>query len=194
MSFYSASPDPTVNRQIETTGYAAAALTLLPLPGTEIIGVVPLHVAMVIGVANHYGRSLDEETATELLMEIGATVGLSLVGSRLAMTTAKFVLPGLGGLVAAPFMFASTVGLGAVADAWFRQGALSEAEMKNIYNQTRRSAKKGFQPEKAKKAAQQEEGSSDPVERLKRARDLLQRGLISQAEFDALKRDVLAAI
>ena len=34
----------------ETVGYAAAGLTLVPLPGTELLGVTSLHVAMVVGI------------------------------------------------------------------------------------------------------------------------------------------------
>jgi uncharacterized protein (DUF697 family) len=210
MSLCNVSPDPVVNRLVENCGYATAALTLLPIPGSEIIGVVPLHVGMVIGIANHHGRTLNEESAMELLLEIGATVGLSLVGSRLATTAAKIVLPGLGGLVAAPFMFASTLGLGAVADAYFREGSLSEREMKDIYNRTRNAARRDFDPAKAKreeaveaaeKAAQREAAAkmapatpTDPVERLKRARDLLNDGLITQEDFDGVKRQVLESL
>lgn len=141
----SVSANPEVNRLVETCGYATAALTILPIPGSEIIGVMPLHVGMVIGIGQHHGRTLTRESASQLLLQIGATVGLSLVGSRLATTTAKFLLPGLGGIVAAPFMYASTLALGAVADHWFaRDGAMSADEMKAVYDRTVRSAKGNY--------------------------------------------------
>lgn len=211
MTFTHVCPDPAVNRLVERTGYAAAALTLLPLPGSEIIGVMPLHVGMVIGIANHHGRTLTQESAMELLMEIGATVGLSLVGSRLATTAAKIVLPGLGGLVAAPFMFASTLGLGAVADAYFRHGAsLTPDQMKDLYAQTKSQARSAFDPSKARsedamraaQAAAAEEGTPaaptaeplDPVARLKRARDLVDQGLITEEDFAQVKKQVLDSL
>src|SRR5688572_20008568 len=82
MASFSVSDHPEVDRVVETCGYAAAALTILPIPGSEIIGVMPLHVGMVIAIAHHRGRTITRESATSLLLQIGTTVGLSLVGSR----------------------------------------------------------------------------------------------------------------
>ena len=204
------SPHAEVNRLVETCGYATAALTILPIPGSELLGVMPLHVGMVIGIGNHYERTLTRESATELILQIGATVGASLVGSRIATTAAKFVLPGLGGIIAAPFMYASTLGIGAVADAWFRSdGSMSRDRMREIYEQSTRQAKQSYQPENvgrkeavdqataavnaaktgdAKAAAEPEQ---DAVARLKKSKELLEAGLISQDEYDATKKRIL---
>ena len=156
---------------------------------------------MVIGIGHHYDRKLSRESATALILQIGATVGLSLVGSRVATTAAKFVLPGLGGLIAAPFMFASTLAIGAVADAFFKaDGGLSDEQMRAVYNDALKDAKAAFRPEKmrekeamdqAAQAAQPEAGAS---ERLQKAKDLLDKGLIDQAEFDAVKQRILGAL
>ncbi|MCB9687809.1 MAG: DUF697 domain-containing protein [Alphaproteobacteria bacterium] len=207
--FCNVSSHPEVNRLVETCGYATAALTILPIPGSEVLGVMPLHVGMVIGIANHYGRKITKESATQLILQIGATVGLSLVGSRIATTAAKFVLPGLGGLVAAPFMYASTLAIGAVADAYFStNGDLSDEQMRAVYERTIKSAKKSYNPEEvgkkdavdqAKAAVNQantpaEEPAAeptDPMSRLKRAKTMLEEGLIDQAEFDAVRDRIL---
>jgi uncharacterized protein (DUF697 family) len=218
MSLFQISPDPDVNTLVERCGYATAALTVLPIPGSEILGVMPLHVGMVVGIGHQHGQDLTRETAMELLLQIGTTVGASLVGSRIATTAAKFALPGLGGFLAAPFMFASTLAIGAVADSWFRaDGAMSESDMKAVYQRAMKSAKKGFQPEKMRsdevvaeaeqavasaKAAGAEVGEATPapdgpgalVERLKRGKEMLEAGLIDQEEFDALKARILAEI
>jgi uncharacterized protein (DUF697 family) len=204
------SPHEEVNRLVETCGYATAALTILPIPGSEVLGVMPLHVGMVIGIANHYDRTLTRETATELILQIGATVGASLVGSRIATTAAKFILPGLGGIIAAPFMYASTLGIGAVADAWFRSdGSMSRDKMREIYEQSTRQAKQTYQPEnvgkkeaveKAKAAVDEAKAGEakpeaapepDAVARLKKSKELLEAGLITQDEFDATKKRIL---
>ena len=151
MSLFRVSADPHVNGLIEKCGYATAALTIIPIPGSEVIGVMPLHVGMVVGIAHHHGQNLTTETATELLIQIGTTVGASLLGSRVATTAAKFVLPGLGGIIAAPFMFASTLAIGAVADQWFNSGGtLSEIEMRALYERTVKSAKSSFQTDRMK--------------------------------------------
>ncbi len=194
----SVSAKPEINRLVETAGYAAAALTILPIPGSEILGVMPLHVGMVIGIGHHHDRKLSRESATALLLQIGGTVGLSLVGSRVATTAAKFLLPGLGGLLAAPFMFASTLAIGAVADAFFRaDGALSDEEMRAVYDDALNDAKTSFRPEKVREteamehAARAAEPTSPASARLQKAKDLLDAGLIDQAEFDAVKRRIL---
>jgi uncharacterized protein (DUF697 family) len=199
-AFFSVSQKPEIDTLVETCGYAAAALTILPIPGSEILGVMPLHVGMVIGIAQHYDRRMTRESATALILQIGATVGVSLVGSRLATTAAKFILPGLGGLVAAPFMFASTLAIGAVADGFFRtEGKLSDDEMRALYNETLKGAKSSFRPEKMREkqavdqaAAAAEDGT--PAERLRKAKDLLDQGLIDAAEFEAVKARILGAL
>jgi uncharacterized protein (DUF697 family) len=184
-TFCRISDHPEIDTLIETCGYAAAALTVLPIPGSEVLGVMPLHVGMVIGIGHHRGRTLTRESATSLLLQIGGTVGVSLVGSRVATTAAKIVLPGLGGLIAAPFMFGSTLAIGAVADAWFRaDGTLSDEEIRAVYGETVGRARSAFRPERVR-------GTAD---RLKQAKEMLDRGLIDQAEFDALKAKILGEV
>ena len=134
--------DHAADALIERCGYAAAALGLVPLPGTEIIAVMPVHVGMVVALGDLYDVSLSRESAAELLLQIGGTVGVSVVGSRLAMTAAKALLPGFGGLITAPLLYATTLGLGAVARAWFACGGrLDPAAMRRTYRGAKRQAR-----------------------------------------------------
>jgi len=192
----------------EKCGYAAAALTIIPIPGTEILAVMPIHVGMVVAIGDIYEVPMTREGATELIMRIGATVGASLIGSRIATTAAKFVLPGLGGLISAPFMFASTLAIGSVAVAWFEAGgALDDDAMKNVYKEAASRAKSAFDPEKARSAEAREmaeaaaEGEAvaptpqeDAVERLEKLAALLDKGLIDQGEYDDTKARILAEL
>ncbi|MEM9191566.1 MAG: DUF697 domain-containing protein [Myxococcota bacterium] len=201
---------------IERCGYGAAALTIIPIPGSEIIGVVPLHVGMVMGIGSEYGQQISREAATDLIKQIGATVGLSLVGTTLAMTAGKIILPGLGGLVAAPFMFASTLAIGAVAKAYFRNnGNLTTETIKQEYEREVERAKGIFDPAKARssearaqaEAAVAEERGEGPsaaaapppqegnfAERLTQLRELLDQGLIDEAEYEKTKARILDSI
>jgi uncharacterized protein (DUF697 family) len=86
--------------------YAAAALTAIPIPATEVLGVMPIHVGMVTALGHIHDKDISADSASKLVLRIAATVGLSLVGSRVATTAAKVIMPGFGGIVAAPFMFA----------------------------------------------------------------------------------------
>ncbi len=134
--------DDRADALIERCGYAAAALGLLPLPGTEIIAVMPLHVGMVVALGDLYEVPLSRESAAELLMQIGGAVGVSVVGSRLAMTAAKTLLPGFGGLITAPLLYGTTLGLGAVARAWFACGGrLDPGAMRRTYRSAKRRAR-----------------------------------------------------
>lgn len=203
----------------ERCGYAAAALTVLPIPGSELIGVMPLHVGMVIGIGEEYGQTLTKESAMELITRIGATVGLSLVGSRLAMTAGKIILPGLGGLIAAPFMFASTLAIGTVARLYFsRDGKLSKGEMKRAYDREVKRAKSAFDPTKARssearrnaedavheteppeESANEASASAAPsvdelAERLAKLGELHEKGLVNDEEYERTKARILDSL
>lgn len=207
------SVESAANDLIEKCGYAAAALTILPIPGSELLAVMPLHVGMVVKLGQLYGVDLDRDTATHLILRIGATVGLSLVGSRVATTAAKILLPGFGGLISAPFMYASTLAIGQVAVLYFQSDcSLSDHDLKATYAEAAARARKGFDPKRARspearaaaEAAQQQKAEPvapkapaepvDPVARLERLRALRDAGALSAEEFEQAKRQVLASL
>ncbi len=211
-NFFNKSDNSSVDSLIEKCSYASAAMTLFPIPGSEIVAVMPIHVGMVIGIGQAYGVDITRESAMNLLMQISATVGLSLIGSRIAVTAAKIILPGFGGVISAPFIFASTVALGNIAKAYFEaEGELDKSSMKDIYNDMIRRAKKEFNPEKMEeddikdmaKAASEEKMDSKteapaaadtPTERHRKLKELLDQNLISQEEFDSTKERILSEI
>lgn len=206
-----------VDTLVERCGYAAAALTLIPIPGTEIVGVTSVHVGMVVKIGSEHGRELSREDALELIKQIGTTVGVSLVGSALATTAGKILLPGLGGLIAAPFAFAATLGIGHVARLYFERGELSRAEMKRAYDDAAEHAKTIFDPSRARSSearamaeearrAEEAGGPSvtsapkkpadidDMAERLARLDELLDKGVISEAEHARRREKILDEI
>jgi uncharacterized protein (DUF697 family) len=207
--------DEATAKLVETCGYAAAALTLIPLPLTSL-AVPGIHVGMVVGLGQLYGRDLSKDGAGELIVRVGATVGMSFVGTRVAIHVAKAIIPFAPGLLGAPFMFASTLGLGAVAKAYFeRQGELSDDDIRAIYRDTLQSARKSFDPRRAKEGtakdlaertvktaegeqaqeaepeaaapdAERAEGAS-ASQRLDRLKALLDKGLIEPDEYEQAK-------
>lgn len=143
--------EDAAKRLAERCGYAAAAVTLLPLPGTEYFAVMPIHVAMVMGIGHVYGVEMTRDSAMDLVVKIGGTVGLSMVGSKIATTAAKVLLPGLGGFIGAPMMYASTIAIGMVARVYFEtQGSVSEDDMRKVYAAAKKNAQSSFDPAKAK--------------------------------------------
>lgn len=200
--------DERCRRWVERCGCASAALTILPIPGTEVIDVMPIHVGMVVGLAEEHGVVfITHESAADLILKIGATVGLSLLGSRIAMTAGKIILPGVGGLVAAPFIHAFTLAIGAAARAYFEAGGgLDEDEMKRVYERTVRRAKRSFDPSKARSREARdmaeraaEEGSAgapkasvdDLAERLATLEQLRELGAISEQDYERRKARIL---
>lgn len=211
--FLGNSENKDVDTLIRKCGYASAALTIIPIPGSEIIAVMPIHVGMVMGIAQAYDVEITKESAMELVLQITATVGLSLVGSRIATTASKIILPGLGGLISAPLIFASTIALGSVAKAYFElEGDIDEGTMKHMYKDMLKKAKNTFDASEMKDeeikdmAKTASEGSDEfdkkaeeiveetPTERLKKLKELLDLELISQEEYDATKEKVLSEI
>jgi uncharacterized protein (DUF697 family) len=204
------------SRLIHTCGYGVAALTLIPVPFSETVAAVPVHVAMVVGLGRLYGEELNRDRAVAFVTRVGATVGLSMVGTRLAglaIGAAKVILPVAGGFLGAPFMFASTLALGAVARAHFEhQDELSDDEIRDIYRDTLKRARKEYDPRRAREpesqdlareAAQPEAApqpapeadapasAEDPVERLARLKALVDQGLLEPEEYEQAKRQVL---
>jgi uncharacterized protein (DUF697 family) len=202
--------------------YGVAALTLIPIPLTEVAG-MSIHIGMVVGIGHIYGAQISRGSATQLLLRIGAAVGLSYVGTELAVTAGKLLIPFIGsalaGLAGAPLKFAVTIGIGAVARAYFKNnGELSDDEIKRIYKDAAVGAKAAYDPTRAKSSSAKElaeaavaeakvekQGgkaaadpaaaeSADPVARLERLKALLDKGLIEQDEYDALKKKILDAI
>lgn len=204
--------DARLDTFVERCGYAAAALTLIPIPGTEIVGVTSVHVGMVAKIGAEHGRELTREDALELVKQIGATVGASLVGSALATTAGKILLPGLGGLIAAPFAFAATLGIGHVARLYFEQGELSRSEMKRAYDEAAEHAKTIFDPTRARSSEAREMAEEarrgevpdatpkkaadidDMAERLAKLDELLDKGVISDAEHARRREKILDEI
>ena len=203
------------DKLIEKCGYASAALTIIPIPGSEIIAVMPIHVAMVTGIGSIYDCEVSQNSAIKLVMEILTTAGISLVGSRIAITTSKILLPGLGGLIGAPFIFASTIAIGAVAKIYFKnEGNIDKNDIKSIYKESSKKARKNFdknkmQTDEAKKMAEAatEQNVQPPgekvmpdsekvstTERLEQLKELLDKDLIEQSEYDEVKKKILSDI
>lgn len=205
-------------------GYAAAALTLIPFPIASSVAIMPVHVGMFIGIGQIYGVEMTKDSATNLILRIGATVGLSMVGTSIAIEGAKLIpfVGILSGVVGASFSYANTIALGYLARTYFKnQGELTDDEIRSIYKASSKAARKEFDPKRARSQSAKDMASAaveeaktkkydearekvqaeeakpteaDPVARLERLKSLLDKGLIEQAEYDAVKQKILDGI
>lgn len=128
-------------RVIVACSLACAGLVLQPIPGLEQ-GVVVVQVGMVGALAHIHGEQLSRKRAKEILLDLGAITGVNILGRQAVTTLAKFVLPGLGGALAAPSAFAIAWATGHVAQHYFLSGGkLDRAKLKAIFEAEKRRSR-----------------------------------------------------
>ncbi len=131
---------------------ASGGLVLQPIPGLEQ-GVVVVQVGMVVALAHIHGRELSRKRAREIVMDLGAVTGVSVVGRQAATTLAKVLLPGLGGALAAPAAFAVTWATGHAADHYFKTGGRMDRErLKAIFDEEKKRARSAYSADRARAA------------------------------------------
>ena len=137
---------------ILTCALATAGLTLQPIPGLEHAA-IPVQVGMVAGLAHVFGDKLSRKNAREVLLDLGATTGVNLLGRQALTTVGKIVFPGIAGVLAAPSMFALTWGTGHTATHYFRAGRqVDRATLKAIFERERRRSKTHYNERAARSA------------------------------------------
>lgn len=142
---------------IELSSYACAALALQPMPGLEQ-AILPIQVGMVLTIAHIYGKKLSKKKAGEVLMDVAAITGVSLIGRQALLTVAKFALPFVSGVLGAPYVFSVTWGTGFAALHYLSSGGRPDkAKIKSIFEAERQRGKASYSPRKAKAARDPDE-------------------------------------
>ena len=148
----------------------------IPVPLIPSLLIVPLQVKMVYDIAGFHGQRAEKATVQLLFETLGVGTGCQIA----IMELAKLV-PGLGSVVGATGSFATTYGLGKVADVYYRnQGKTSIESLKPLYLEERKKGKVEF--EKHKDAlAEAHEHHEDEIRKL--AFDL-QQGKITTHDYE----------
>jgi uncharacterized protein (DUF697 family) len=133
---------------IRISGYAGAAASVVPVPMAELALLLPIHTAMVMTVGHVQGRTLSRAEAARVAMELGAVAGLTFAGTAALSALRKLVMPGIGGVLAAPASFALTWGLGRVALEYFKDPALSREELRTVFSDAFKEGKESFSKER----------------------------------------------
>lgn len=145
-----AEKDRAARDVIEICSYACAALTLQPLPGLEQ-AILPIQAGMVLAIAHIHGQELTKKRASEILMDLAAITGVSLIGRQALLTVAKFALPGIAGMLGAPYVFSVTWGTGFAALHYLRSGGRADADkIRKIFEAERARGKDGYRPDRAR--------------------------------------------
>lgn len=140
--------DEKAREVVTITAYASAASAMVPIPLVDLALLVPIHSAMVMTVGHVLGRSVNDTEAKRVVLELGAVAGVT-VAARAGLTALKkIVLPGIGGVLAAPASFAATWALGRVTIAYFREPHLSRDELRTVFKDAFKEAGQHFSKDK----------------------------------------------
>ena len=127
----------------------AAGIVLFPIPFSDLVLLMPIQTAMVISIGKAYGV---KDPPEKTLAHIAAACGASVFGQITTLFVSNLI-PIIGKLVSAPFVYGWTYGLGEVAIRYFEsQGQLSGDEMKSLFKQVSKEATRGFKASDVTKA------------------------------------------
>ncbi|HEY8211949.1 MAG TPA: DUF697 domain-containing protein [Myxococcaceae bacterium] len=129
---------------VTMSSFGAAAVTLAPIPGSDFILVTSVQASMVGTVGRVYGRELSLAQAKDVVIELAAVCGMGLIAQKGFATLTKIIFPGLGGVLAAPYAFAVTYGMGHAAMAYFANKDFTKETIKRVYEEAVAEGKRVF--------------------------------------------------
>jgi len=120
---------------------SAAGIVLVPLPFSDLVFLMPIQTAMVLSIGKAYNV---KDPPEKTLAHISAACGASVFGQITTLFVANLI-PIIGKLVSAPFVYGWTYGLGEVAIRYFEaQGELQGDELKKVFKKVSRDATRAF--------------------------------------------------
>jgi uncharacterized protein (DUF697 family) len=133
---------------IQISSYAAAAAAVVPVPMAELALLLPIHTAMVMTVGHVFGRPVSRTEAARVAVELGAIAGLTMAGTAALSALRKILLPGVGGVLAAPASFALTWGLGKASIEYFENPDWSRERLRVVFAEAMAEGRKLFSKER----------------------------------------------
>ncbi|MBS1149490.1 MAG: hypothetical protein H6Q89_1188 [Myxococcaceae bacterium] len=130
------------------SSFGSALVTLVPIPLSDFVAVTAVQASMVTAIGRVYGRELNKEEAKHLVLELASVCGAGLVAQKSFATLTKIFLPGLGGVLAAPWAFGITWGMGHVAMTYFANREVTKAVLKGVFTKAKSEAGSVFTKEK----------------------------------------------
>lgn len=126
---------------------SAAGIVLVPLPFSDLVFLMPIQTAMILSIGKAYNV---KDPPEKTLAHISAACGASVFGQITTLFVANLI-PIIGKLVSAPFVYGWTYGLGEVAIRYFEaQGDMQTDELKSVFKQVSRDATRAFRKQEVK--------------------------------------------
>jgi uncharacterized protein (DUF697 family) len=132
---------------VQVSSLGAAAITLAPLPVIDFVAITPMQASMVMAVGKVYGRTLDLKEARNVLVELASVCGAGLLARQVFTTATKVLLPGLGGVLSAPYAFAVTWAMGHTAMRYFEDREGNQGKLKRVFEDALAEGKRLFSRE-----------------------------------------------
>lgn len=156
LSFGGASQAPAGAREkardiARSFAISAAGIVLVPLPFSDLVFLMPIQTAMVLSIGKAYNV---KDPPEKTLAHISAACGASVFGQITTLFVANLI-PIIGKLVSAPFVYGWTYGLGEVAIRYFEsQGELQGDELKQVFKKVSRDATRAFRKDEVKSTSE----------------------------------------
>ena len=126
---------------------SAAGIVLVPLPFSDLVFLMPIQTAMILSIGKAYNV---KDPPEKTLAHISAACGASVFGQITTLFVANLI-PIIGKLVSAPFVYGWTYGLGEVAIRYFEaQGELQGDELKDVFRKVSKDATRAFRKNEVK--------------------------------------------
>lgn len=121
--------DKAARDVINLCSYAAAVVSISPIPMSDLVLMLPIQTGMVMTVGHIYGRKVTKASARDLVLELGTTAGLGL----LARQGIKALIPIFGALLTVAPAFAANWAMGRVAMEYFKNPGLTGDNLKEVF-------------------------------------------------------------
>lgn len=169
----------------------------IPVPIADLFAVTAIQLDMIRQLSNLYDVDFKETSGKAIITSLsGASV------ARMGARAIKFI-PGvgsvLGGVTLAVLSGASTYALGEVFKAHFENGGtfldFDISRIKRMYDESFEKGKdvaKDIHKEQEAQKKKAAEADKDPLTRIKELAEMMEKGLITQDEYDSLKKKILS--
>ncbi len=169
----------------------AVGAGLVPVPIIDFVAVTAIQVDLIRQLCTLHGASYEEATGKTW---VGALTGGAL--ARIGASAIK-AIPGIGSLIGGLSMSiasgASTWAVGQVVDKHLAAGGtLTNLNVDAAKQQYEAEYERG--KEVAKEASANKEGAKDVFEKLEKLGQLKTKGVITEAEFEAKKKELLTQL
>lgn len=151
---------------VNICSYAGAATSVVPIPLLDLVLLLPVHSVMVMTVGHVFGRKVTGTEAKRVVLELGGIAGVTFAGRAAISALRRLVMPAIGGILAVPATFALTWGLGRVSIEYFKDPALSQEDLKKVFEDALKEGKNAFSKEAFERFRQKNDGvkAKDPEE------------------------------